>query len=591
MKQKNNKMLKKNNNIVNIDGKNYIKNIEAFKISNKWVHKDLVALDTFTNSLNLKSKLTNYIDLDGVENFSSKIINIFLKNKTIIMCESILSRYDKSFISHPYKPNTYIVLGERYEFPIQLRFTPRTKVYSVSESPEEKPIYLEVDNNLDFLKPYTFGIELETSGMSLKKGDATKLGFYELYDGSIVGPEYTSGIMTYKNLHYVDYFLNVLKTMSYHDHTCSLHIHIGNVDYTENNLCAIYSLFQRLQEDLNLLIAPYKKDYKFLYNKQKDHCQNLPLIPILNSENIKHLFKIPDNTDLNNYITETNKWNLSGRYYTVNFLNFVCKKQPNKTIELRSLQMTFNYDYFLTWLIINTAIIDYAVNNVKKVLDKKEKIQIEDVLSNFISNESILKNVINNYHELKNIIYSRKFLHNDTSTNSMGLDKNIVLNSIIPSMVENNEKIIKKLSNINIDSILIKRLNNIDLTTCVETNTLKVNLDGGYSIPNLSFCNDVLYCIHRAITKTFPKLDYDTNYIIPNNKIICNYNKIYIDKKVNNYCIIHQGILYYIVKYDNEVLITHTSIDHFKKLSDQLEVVDIRVNYNEESSLDFVEEE
>ena len=82
MKQKNNKMLKKSNNTVNIDGKNYIKDVEAFKISNKWVHKDLIELDTFTNTLNLKSKLTSYTDLDNTEKFTSKIINIFFKNKT-----------------------------------------------------------------------------------------------------------------------------------------------------------------------------------------------------------------------------------------------------------------------------------------------------------------------------------------------------------------------------------------------------------------------------------------------------------------------------------------------------------------------------
>lgn len=565
-------MSKKSNNVVNIDGKNYIKNVEVFKISNRWVHKDLVELDTFTNRLNLKSKLISYIDLDNTEKFTSKIINIYFKRKTINMCESILSKHDKTFTRHPYNSNIYIVLGEGYEFPVRQRFSPKKKVYSVSDSPEEAPVYSEIDNNLDFLKPYTFGIELETSGIPLEKRDVAELGFYELYDGSIIGPEYASGIMNYKNLHYVEYFLNLLKTISYHDHTCSLHIHVGNVNYTEDNLCSIYSLFQRLQEDLNLLIAPYKKDYNFLYNKQKDHCQNLPLIPVLNSENIKYLFKIPDDTNLNDYVTGTSKWNLGGRYYTVNFLNYICKKQPNKTIELRSLQMTFNYDYFLTWLLINTAIIDYAVNNVKKVLDKKEKIQIEDVLSNFIPNEVILKNVINNYHELKNIIYSRKFLHNDTSTSSMTLDKNIILNSIIPSVVENNEGIIKKLSNIDVRSMIMKRLDNVDLTKCVETDALKLSLAGGYSIPDIQFCDQVLTYIHKSLVETLPALDYNTDYVIPHEKIVCSSGRVYSDVKINNYCVIHQGNLYYIVKYDDEVLVTYASIRQIKSISDQNEV-------------------
>lgn len=553
---------KKSKTVVVIDDKSYIPEVTAFKVRNKWTPKELLELDTYTNNLDLKSKLQSYIDIDNIEKFTSELINIELPNRKIIsICKSKLNIYNKELIIHPLNKNKYIILGQSYRFKPTSKFQQSSKVYSVEQSKDELEPYTSIENDLSFLKDYTFGVELETVGVPLQKSEANALGFHELYDGSIIGPEYTTGIMTYNNFHHLEYFLKLLKTTSLHDHTCSLHIHVGNVKYSDSNLCSIYSLFQRLQEDLNLLIAPYKKDYKFLYNKQKDHCQNLPLIPDLNATAIKDLFKLPHRSDLTEYIARSNKWNLLGRYYTVNFLNYICKQFPNNTIELRSLQMSFNYDYVLTWLIINTAIIDYATKNSKKVLDKREKIQIEDVLSHFITNEKILQKVLNNYHKIKNIIYNKKYLDNDLNTNSMYLDDN--LSSIEPII---NSSVVTS-SSAYVDLIKIKSakkiVNNYDITDDhIRLKGFAINALGNYSFPSDDDMQLLIKIIKNAMLFAYsPTFKSYEKYVTFGSNVKCNNDNLLFSRiDIEWYCLIENNTLSLVVKQDGLVKIEEIDI-------------------------------
>lgn len=553
---------KKSKTVVVINDKSYIPEVTAFKVRNKWTPKELLELDTYTNSLDLKSKLQSYTDIDNIEKFTSELINVELPNKKIIsICKSKLNIYNKELIVHPLNKNKYIILGQSYRFRPTSKFQQNSKVYSVEQSKDKLEPYTIIENELNFLKDYTFGIELETVGMPLQKSEVNALGFHELYDGSIIGPEYTTGIMNYNNFHHLEYFLKLLNTISLHDHTCSLHIHVGNVKYTDSNLCSIYSLFQRLQEDLNLLIAPYKKDYKFLYNKQKDHCQNLPLIPDLNVTAIKDLFKLPHGSNLTEYITRSNKWNLLGRYYTVNFLNYICKEFPNNTVELRSLQMSFNYDYVLTWLIINTAIIDFAVKNNKKVLDKREKIQIEDVLSHFIANEKILQKVLNNYHKIKNIIYNKKYLDNDLNTNSMYLDDS--LNSIEP--IINSNVVIN--SSAYTDLIKIKSakkiINDYDITDDhIRLKGFILNVSGNYSFPNDDDMKLLIKAIKNDMLSVYsPTIRQHEKYVIFGSKIICSSGNMLFNRiDIYWYCLIENNTLSLVVTQDQLIKIEEIDI-------------------------------
>lgn len=549
-----------------INGRKYIPNMEVFKVRNKWTLAEKTAMDTFTGKLDLITNLSAYVDIDNIIKYSSNLITVELPKLVIVsICKSRLDDFKNQLIPHPTDNNKYVILGKNYNFNRSDRFQPKNKTYSVTESKDKLAPYTELENGLDFLQKYTYGIELETVGLDINKQEVNTLGFHELYDGSITGPEYATDVMKYNNLHHVEYFLKLLKTVSKHDHTCSLHIHIGNVEYNPDNLCAIYSLFQRLQEDLNLLIAPYKKDYKFLYEKQKDHCQNLPLVPKLTEVDIKELFRLPTSkADLLLYITRSSKWNLLGRYYTVNFLNYICKHFPNNTIECRSLQMTFNYDYALTWLIINTSIIHYAINNIKKVLDKKEKIQIEDCLNYLISDPIILERVTSNYHKIKNIIYSRKYLDSDYNTNSMLLDE--CLRDLVPittSFAPINNDCFNSLVKID-----IKKIQSLKLVITPEHKELgpfSLRLSGNWVFPAMSDIEQLLQHLVDVMDSSNLELSHDEKYVIPGTNIRCGSLPMYRDSKILHYATIENGTIYYKVEQNGAIQIKSIGCSYLYK--------------------------
>lgn len=414
----------KKNKIV-IDGISYRKDIDTIKLRNRYYLKKDVAKDTYTKEYELKKNLVFYLSFDNTIQYTSKPIAIKLSNDAIYTsCESILKDHEE-LVLNPLNLSEYISLDMSYTFPNH-KFTPDRKIYNIEHY--SRPIKEYTDKELpsayDFLKSYTYGFELETTGVPLDEKFTNNSGFAMLYDGSITGPEYTTAIMKSSNFHHLYDFMKLLSSVSSHDSTCSFHIHIGNVAYSDINLKAMYSLFQRLQEDLNLLIAPYKKDYMYLAQKQKDHCQNLPLMSPCEVSDIKELFNLRDYStqDLRSYITRGDKWNMRGRYYSVNFLNYLCKEFPNNTVEIRSLQMTFNFDYVLTWLMINVAIIKYATEQSKTVLDKKVKIQLEDCLEYAIKDSSLLSVILRNIRDIKNTIYRKKYIEHSMLTNTHLLD-------------------------------------------------------------------------------------------------------------------------------------------------------------------------
>lgn len=501
-------------NIVKINNADYIKNISAFKVRNKWTPLDNLEIDNFTGRYELKIHLTSYSNFDNETKYTSCPIKVHLGSKVVIICINEIIKDIDCFVV--YKDHYYF-LGTSYDIPSRSKFSPSTKVYSVDGSKEVVEKVVPIENNLSFLSNYTFGIELETTGSSLKPL-ASAYGFYELYDGSISGPEYASRVLRYDNFHTIEKFMAILNTLSSFNGYCSLHIHVGNIEYTSDNLCAIYSLFQRLQEDLNLLIAPYKKDYNFLYGKQKDHCKNLPLIPDINENSIMSLFKLDCNEEYSDdhSIHSVAKWNLDGRYYAVNFLNYICKDYPNNTIEIRSLQMTNNYDYFLTWLIINVSIIDYAIKNTDKILNKKEKIQVEDCLVGLP--DDILKAVLTNYKIIKNKIYSLKYLHGNLNPN-LRLDTHLALENISPPIIKTDKTLWTKLNN-------IKKSSPIDGSGIYHSYSrlpgLTIDHGGGWTYPTEDDCYLLLRRIKAGVLEFFElnEMLFGDNYFVEGGNIL-----------------------------------------------------------------------
>jgi len=416
---------KTSKNQVEIDGVIYIKDKTAVLFQGSYVPKKLLELDTSTNKLQLKTKLKTYKNLKGEVSFSSNIINILFRNSNYTYCESILQQYP-DLIPHPGTNQKYYASMHDTSVVNDFKHAPKEKIYNFKDINFAVAKLAKETNKLGFLKGVTYGFELETSGGLVHQDKSASFGFANLYDGSITGAEYTSCIYTSDDFHHLRDFLDIAKMTTIMDNKCSLHVHIGGIKYSDETLLASYVLFQRLQDELNGIIAPYKKDYKFLASKDKDHCRNLPklidkkAVEVFNLLGLDEYFN--DREELSRYLANRNKWTIDGRYYNVNFLNYICN---NGTIEIRSLQSTYNFDYIMTWLLINTAIIKFAENNYDKIINSKEKIELQDTLSDLITDEKLLETVLHNIKELKNYYYNHQYIRKNILLNSMQLDKDV----------------------------------------------------------------------------------------------------------------------------------------------------------------------
>jgi hypothetical protein len=413
-------------------------NEDIFKIDGEWYTKDATIMDNFTkqnisitNIRNLYTvydlkgdlvKTSNYVSMIEVSNRVSSASNdeFILGNSLFIrkICASEINKLIPAddFISGwnlRLDRGEYYVNPELYTYLLKTRHRAIRKednrIYNCQQSPDWNLLIkkgLSATDKFEVLKSalsrYTIGVEIETSDGNLPSNFHRDNGFIKLYDGSIPGHEYASVPFTYRNLGCLENFCNILKNTHTTDSSCSVHIHIGGVPFSEKNLVCIYLLFHRLEKEIHQLVSPYKKKIEFLGKKGKDHCQYLNLL-LGSDQPHDDLKKHPDyisnllqqiydlhlselslspkdfrTSKANEYLNNVHKWNMHGRYYFVNFLNYILR--PEGTIELRLLQGTFNFDRILNWLLINVSIIRYAMENQDKILIGRDKIYLQDCI-------------------------------------------------------------------------------------------------------------------------------------------------------------------------------------------------------------------
>ena len=384
-------------------------------------------IDNYTNKEEPIGKLARVSNLNGDKTIFTSRPVIILNRHTTCLNEI---KDNPDYIRYPSDREAYIRINEKY---FASGGRAKNKIYSIKDYLNSVGgtfnIHRQNNNLTELLSKYLYGFEIETCVGYIDDKISNKYGFANLYDGSIEGVEYTSMPLKSSEFASLNEFMKLLKVATDFNKYCSIHIHIGNVPFSKDNAVSIYVLFQRLQEELNQLIAPYKKDFRFLSSKDKDHCKNLP--KLINDDYdslLKLFFKTTSNREIQNIISNA-KYNITSRYYTVNFTNYLTKPEDQKTIEIRSLQATYNLDYIYTWLILNTAIIDYAINNHQIIMNKKIKIQIDDVISYFLKNEpDLLFTIKNNLYNIRNYIYNA--YHYSNNILEKNIDNKLILQEV-----------------------------------------------------------------------------------------------------------------------------------------------------------------
>lgn len=247
----------------------------------------------------------------------------------------------------------------------------------------------------NLLKPFTYGLEFETSTGNVPMFLLKLTGLVPVKDGSISGHEYITVPMNHKEVIAKTLLsASILDRNTMVDSNCSLHVHIGNLPPPEKLILPLYVLMYRIQNELFEICAPYKRSIEYMARKRggpKDHCDLLPPLGFgyLSSEKIFNNiieWASDGNIGLEEYkkgakleIEDLNKWRIKKRYYLLQFLSYL---NGGPTVEFRQHSATNNKYKVLYWIFICNAIVKYAIEQPFKVLSTKRKITLYDVIEN-----------------------------------------------------------------------------------------------------------------------------------------------------------------------------------------------------------------
>lgn len=257
-----------------------------------------------------------------------------------------------------------------------------------------------------FFFDYTIGAEIETAMGMIPENLLFRYGLLPLKDGSIPNHEYTTTIIKKNPFFLLTEIFKTTNKYTISNQFCSLHYHIGGAPKTKEFTVAFWSLYYRLQDSLDILMSPYKRELDFLANKiignnggnrgAKDHCKRIPALYQANNINVQETFDNilllfndgvqPKPISLDKLLYQHSKqgqpkWDFNSRYYSVNLIPFLFENK--QTIEFRLHTGTTNFYKAFAWLMICIALLRFAEQNTDMILAAKEKIRLIDILSVF----------------------------------------------------------------------------------------------------------------------------------------------------------------------------------------------------------------
>lgn len=485
-----------------IQNEYFIPGKSCFKIANRWyrITSSAIALNVSTNEYDLKSRLTyGIVGHDKSEpkfgyfnknKYSDLDIIVVLKDgsRHIAINENILENNFVEDIS----TGIFYELGNpgvKYEHLTKKRknhynniqngepnyytwdncpFTENVKEYF---SNLDLPISNEIKKLSRLIKNLSFGIEFETSNGTMPLRHLYNCGCVVVRDGSVKGYEYTTiPLKGAKGLQAVINFCKHLQKYCTFDTSCSLHIHYGNLREDKLYLLAVYMAAYKIQQEIFELVPYYKKDPVSIIKTEKNYCQPLPSLNIVNDtliasksgkefdttldEHYRQLFKflsggVEAGAQFNRsklvHPAGDQKWNQKSRYYFLNIMPMVFGN--NRTIEARLHQMTFNPDKIINWLMLNAAFLRFCDSNAKQILQNKLPITVDEVLKGYLddfmylnkSTSSYRQNVVNslkNYFESKRKQFTEEMIRHEYVSNEELYDDNkyqqySVINSLL----------------------------------------------------------------------------------------------------------------------------------------------------------------
>ena len=242
-----------------------------------------------------------------------------------------------------------------------------------------------VDNKVyelsKYLK-YTFGLEFETSAGFVPQDLCYRDGLIPLRDGSISGVEYSSIVLSGNDgLNILRQECETLNEYTEFNKNCALHIHFGGYPINPVQIFALYKILYSLQPDIECLIPEYSFHTGMYKDNGKEYCAELPYFKTFNEfysymscNQLRFLGDLYQAHPCD--IERERKWNIQTRYHNFNFINMLFYDCA-KTLELRFLRPTFNFEKIKLWIAIFNAILSFAQSDSAgldlKTLEKEER--------------------------------------------------------------------------------------------------------------------------------------------------------------------------------------------------------------------------
>ena len=258
---------------------------------------------------------------------------------------------------------------------------------------------------------YTFGVEIETSQGRVDHYDDFNLNC--VYDGSLkdekgncYGGEYVTGILRGDTglFHLKKITSRLVESNCGVNHKCSIHVHVGNINWSSEQVVLAWALGCQLEEEL-FSMMPHSR-------RKNEFCQtlNAKLPIVMDYEGLKKLTKLDEEISTqkafnsiykvvvsNSYSMPNNNCNKMSnhpegakqrynhqaqRYCWLNFvpLMFNIRNNTNsRTIEFRSHSSTLNYKKIENWLKICVAFVA-IIDNYSGSYKRGEILTLEDVV-------------------------------------------------------------------------------------------------------------------------------------------------------------------------------------------------------------------
>jgi len=435
-----------------IEGEYYIINVEVFNISGRWYRPELksIVFDHEKKEWIHKSKIDTLVPgIIGFNNSGSPIRGLFSRN-IYKNCKifTLDTRRDVPFdlcLNENIIPSEYytesIQHGIFYHVSILSKKDASKKLndghnahndYSIDDNPfnfdclknifNESQLVIKPSDSLigKTIDEYSYGLELEASYGNLPEHLRYKHGIYICRDGSLRkadgsnGPEFVtvplSGAKAVRNIKDLSAELTkrcIIGT------ECSYHLHVGSIRTDREFLVALYKLGIKIQNEVFSLFPFYKTDEIKYAGKEKNYAKKLKnIIPhssttlpdtfnrelyhkyVNNSYNIIFAFLLEGGTPSvynnrrNMKHPRDRKWERSSRYYWLNFMNMFFSKR--NTIEFRIHTPTLNSQKILSWMLLCTAIINYAEkHSFELVNDNLKTISLKTIIEEYFSSRNV----------------------------------------------------------------------------------------------------------------------------------------------------------------------------------------------------------